>query len=102
MHPTDKSKEDLTMQGVYKEIVRPERIVFTHAWIGDDGKPEHETLVTVTLVERGGKTEMTFHQGLFASMESRDSHAGGWSESFDKLEKHLESAHRDATRAKAA
>ena len=28
---------------------------------------------------------MTFHQAPFASAESRDSHNGGWTESFDRL-----------------
>ena len=102
MHATDRSKEDLTVQGVYREIERPERIVFTHAWVGDDGRPEHETVATVTFVEKDGKTEMTFHQGVFASMESRDSHAAGWSESFDKLEEYLEGARGVEKRAKAA
>lgn len=102
IHPTNASKEDLTVQGVYKEVTRPERISFTHAWIGDDGKPEHETLATVTLEEHDGQTQMTFHQGEFASMQSRDMHAAGWSESFDKLEKYLDTAQQVATRPKAA
>ena len=77
---------ELWLGGVYREIVEPERLVFTHAWLDDKGKPGPETLVTVTLTERGGKTEMTFRQTGFDSVESRDGHAGGWNECFDKLE----------------
>ena len=32
-----------------------------------------------------GKTEMTFRQTGFRSVESRDSHRDGWNECFDKL-----------------
>lgn len=77
---------ELWLGGVYREIIPPERLVFTHAWDDKNGKPGHETVVTVTLVERNGKTEMTFKQGIFDSVESRDGHKGGWTECFDRLE----------------
>ena len=76
---------DLWLSGAYREIVEPERLVFTHTWLGDGGKPGHETLITVTFAERRGKTEMTFRQAVFESVESRDGHRGGWNECFDKL-----------------
>jgi uncharacterized protein YndB with AHSA1/START domain len=76
---------DLWLGGMYREIAPPERLVFTHAWLDENGKPGHETLVTVTLADHGGKTEMTFHQAEFDSVESRDGHRGGWTECFDKL-----------------
>ena len=77
--------KEMSLGGEYREIVEPSRLVFTHAW-DNDGKPGPETLVTVTLVERGGKTEMTFRQTGFDSVESRDGHSEGWSECFDKLD----------------
>jgi uncharacterized protein YndB with AHSA1/START domain len=81
---------DHWMQGVYREVVEPERLVFTFAW-EEQGKPGHETLVTITLAEQDGKTLFTFHQATFESVESRDSHHGGWSECFDRLEQYLAS-----------
>jgi uncharacterized protein YndB with AHSA1/START domain len=80
---------ELWLGGVYREIVEPERLVFTHAWLDEKGKPGPETLVTVTLTERGSKTEMKFRQTGFDSVESRDGHGGGWNECFDKLEEAL-------------
>jgi len=53
------------------------------------------TLVTVTLTERGGKTEMSFRQTGFDSVESRDGHAGGWNECFAKLENLLSESRRN-------
>jgi uncharacterized protein YndB with AHSA1/START domain len=78
-------EKDLWVGGVYREVVPPARLVFTHAWDDAQGKPGHETLVTVTLEPRGGKTEMTFTQTGFESVESRDGHGEGWSECFDQL-----------------
>jgi uncharacterized protein YndB with AHSA1/START domain len=74
---------------VYREIVPPERIVSTHAWQNPDGTHGHETLMTVDLAARGDKTEMTFRQTGFESVEERDGHRDGWSECFDRLEEHL-------------
>ena len=76
-------------RGVFREIVEPERLVFTHAWEGEDGKLGHETLVTVTFADLGDRTRMTFHQAPFTSVEIRDGHFQGWSESFDMLAEHL-------------
>jgi uncharacterized protein YndB with AHSA1/START domain len=72
--------------GVVREVVAPKRLVFTFIW---DAEPDVEMLVTVTLAERGGKTEMTFRQTGFVSAASRDGHEGGWTEAFDRLAEHL-------------
>ena len=42
------SGTDHWKRGVYREIVEPERIVFTFAWEDADGNPRHELLTTVT------------------------------------------------------
>lgn len=77
------------MRGTYREIVAPERLVFTFAWENETGAPGHETLVTVQFAERGQRTELTFRQAFFETRESRDSHASGWSECLDRLEQYL-------------
>ena len=43
------------LRGVYREIVPPERLVFTHLWVDERGNPGPETLVTVTLAEHHGR-----------------------------------------------
>ncbi len=69
------------MGGRYREIRSPDRLVFTFAWESTG----FETLVTISLREDGSRTIMTFHQAPFASEDSRLSHEGGWTESFDRL-----------------
>lgn len=75
--------------GVYREIVPNELLVFTHAWEGDDGQPEWETLVTVRFEDEKDGTLVTFQQSGFRSAESRDKHQDGWSQCLDRLTESL-------------
>ena len=84
IRPMDGSAPHI-VQGVYKEVVAPERLVFTWAWEGADGTPGHETLVTVEFRARGNDTEMTLTHRIFETGESRNNHNKGWTGSFDKL-----------------
>jgi uncharacterized protein YndB with AHSA1/START domain len=79
----------MNVGGVYREVVPPERLVFTWAWEDDAGKPGHETLVTLTFRANGGATEMTLLHERFDDKATRDHHGEGWKGSFDKLEEVL-------------
>jgi uncharacterized protein YndB with AHSA1/START domain len=81
--------QEYVAHSVFREIVAPERLVFTYAWEDADGKPKHETLVTITFVEQNGKTVLTFQQGVFASVTSRDEHEDGWRSAFELLSEYL-------------
>jgi uncharacterized protein YndB with AHSA1/START domain len=77
---------DHWQQGVFREIVEPERLVLTYAWADADGRPTRpETLLTLNFEEHDGKTKLTLHQALFESVSARDAHRGGWSSSFERL-----------------
>jgi uncharacterized protein YndB with AHSA1/START domain len=96
--------EEYPAKGIYREVVRPERLVMTmdcsehpdewHDMIKpgrarDDRNPVGVMLTTVTFEERGKKTEVTVRM-RFISAEIRDSMVKhgmheGWSQSFDKL-----------------
>ncbi|MFI0845278.1 SRPBCC domain-containing protein [Mesorhizobium sp. IMUNJ 23232] len=80
---------DHWLSGTYQEIVPPERLVFSHRWLNDKGEHEHETVVTITLREQDGKTQLTLHQAFFLSEASRDGHGLGWSETLDNLAEYL-------------
>jgi uncharacterized protein YndB with AHSA1/START domain len=78
--------EPYPMEGVYEKIVENELIVTSHAWIGDDGKPEHWSTLTFRFEDAGaGKTRFILEHTNLRSKESRDSHIGGWTECIDKL-----------------
>lgn len=79
---------ELSHRGVFREVVPPERLVFTFAW-DEEGERGLETLVTVTFADQGGKTLMTLRQEPFQSVEERDSHRGGWNSAFNRLDGHV-------------
>src|SRR5712691_8215222 len=64
-----KNGTEMGMRGVYREVVPPERLVYTESF--DDPWYPGEALDTVVLVERGGKTTLTTTV-LYASREARD------------------------------
>lgn len=78
-------------RGVYREIVPPERLVFTYADEEADGLG-HETVVTISLAEEGHRTRLTLRQELFLTVEARDSHLGGWSTALQRLADYLPTA----------
>jgi uncharacterized protein YndB with AHSA1/START domain len=71
-------------RGTYREVVAPERIVFT--WPTTRRHPEViDTIVTVTLEEAGGKTRLTLRHAIFKTIAQRDDHNGGWNSALDRL-----------------
>jgi len=88
MHGPD--GQDHWQQGVFREIVPPERIVRTYCWMDADGRPTRpETLLTVTFADVGGRTRLTLHQAVFESVSACDDHRRGWSSSLDKLAEYI-------------
>jgi uncharacterized protein YndB with AHSA1/START domain len=65
----DSDKKEMGVGGVYREIVRDERIVCTELF--DDAWYPGEALLSTTFVENGGKTTMTTVI-LYESTEARD------------------------------
>jgi uncharacterized protein YndB with AHSA1/START domain len=77
--------------GEFREIVRPERIVWTFEY---DGMPGHVSVQTLTLEEHDGKTTMTA-TSVFDTVEDRDGmlESGmeeGAAETMDRLDDYLE------------
>jgi uncharacterized protein YndB with AHSA1/START domain len=81
---------DLCQGGVNREVVAPERLVYTFQWEQNPGLSKNvETLVTVTFEEKDGKTTMNFRQEFFVTEGDRDGHMRGWNSCFDKLGDYL-------------
>jgi uncharacterized protein YndB with AHSA1/START domain len=83
---------DHWLRGVYSEIVEPERLVCTWAWEDAEGKPGHETLLTVTFAEHGAKTKLTLHQAVFETVTARNGHQEGWASALDRIAEYLAKA----------
>jgi uncharacterized protein YndB with AHSA1/START domain len=77
------------MDGEIREIVPPERLVFTNNALDGEGRRVTEGLTTVTFAEEGGKTTLTLHTRGAAMVEIAVKYLQGmeygWGESIDKL-----------------
>jgi uncharacterized protein YndB with AHSA1/START domain len=83
-------KEELWQSGVFHEVTRPERIVYTFQWDkrhADDYT--FATLITIHFAVEGARTRMHFQQAYFNTKANRDGHNGGWNSGFDRLAEFL-------------
>lgn len=98
VHRGPDGEEEHGFRGEYREIVRPERIVWTFEW---EGLPGHISVETLTLQEEDGKTLLTA-TSMFDSVEDRDGmlRSGmeeGAAETWDRLEEYLQTLGERAT-----
>jgi len=78
------------MGGGFREVVAPERLVFTSTALEDEnGNPGLENLNTITFADVGGKTQVTVHVVVLRATEAAafalSGMEMGWSQSLDKL-----------------
>jgi uncharacterized protein YndB with AHSA1/START domain len=107
--PWLKGSNEMWGRFIYREIATPERIVFINSFSDAKGgitrAPFSETwplevLVTVTLVDKGGKTELTLRAGpINTTTEENETFAGmhdsmrqGYGGTFDQLAVYLATA----------
>jgi uncharacterized protein YndB with AHSA1/START domain len=78
--------------GVFRELVEPDRVVFTFAWEAPDGTPRHELLTTVTFADQEGQTLLTLHQAVFETTDGRDDHGRGWTSCLERFAEYMKGA----------
>jgi uncharacterized protein YndB with AHSA1/START domain len=95
---------EVWVKGVYREIVAPERLVFTLSFVDRDGRPAAHPmfpdwpldamfLTTVTFADVQGKTQLTVRQVLVPAAAAaldivareRQAARAGWAETLDRL-----------------
>jgi uncharacterized protein YndB with AHSA1/START domain len=79
----------LVVGGMYREILPPERLVFTWQWESAD-PDEPQTVVTVEFNEAAGVTEIVLKHELFTGVPQRDKHGEGWAGCLANLQRLLE------------
>jgi uncharacterized protein YndB with AHSA1/START domain len=88
--------EFFTAVGEFQEVKVPERLVYTWDWEKDGSGAEFgdvegkASLITVEFLERGEMTELVLTHSRFATVESRDNHARGWSKIAESFAKFVE------------
>jgi uncharacterized protein YndB with AHSA1/START domain len=79
-------RREIHWKGEYREVVEPERLVFT---VSDRPTEDYE-LVTVVLTDLGdGRTEMHFEQRGSLPAEVYEAAKRGWSTFFDRITERL-------------
>lgn len=86
MQPAD--GDPFHLSGEFREVERPERLAYTFRW-NPPHQDDRETVVSLSLKERGEKTELRLTQGEFATQERHSLHEAGWTESLERLERLL-------------
>ena len=76
-------RREIRWNGEYREVVEPERLVFT---ISDQPGEERYELIIVVLTDLGdGRTEMLFEQRGYMSAQEYERAGKGWSKFFDRM-----------------
>lgn len=91
------SGENAVVTGVYQEIARPDRLVFTWTWEPPDPHAGIDTLVTVEIADIGNETEVRVTHEGFPTAETRDRHDDGWHGTLERLGRFLEPGSRETT-----
>jgi uncharacterized protein YndB with AHSA1/START domain len=73
--------------GVYKEVVKPKKLVFTWSW--PRTTPERVSLVTILFSAKDGGTELLFRHERFFDEKARDDHQRGWTGLLSQLGDYL-------------
>jgi uncharacterized protein YndB with AHSA1/START domain len=80
-------RREIHWNGEYREVLEPERLVFT---VSDEPEDDLYELVTVVLTDIGDdRTEMLFEQRGRMSAEEYERAGQGWSTFFDRIAEHL-------------
>jgi uncharacterized protein YndB with AHSA1/START domain len=83
-------RREIQWKGEYREVIEPERLVFT---ISDQPGDDAYELVTVVLNDLGdGRTEMLFEQRGRMTPEQYERARQGWSGFFDRIAERLAGA----------
>jgi uncharacterized protein YndB with AHSA1/START domain len=87
---SDEHGDDMVTTGTFREVVEPERLVFT---ISDQPGDERFELCTVVLTDLGdGRTEMRFSQRGEMTPEQYERAGSGWGVFFDRMDERLAGA----------
>jgi uncharacterized protein YndB with AHSA1/START domain len=80
--------KDHWMNGAFREVIKPERIV----WTGLLDNDTNEVITTATFADLGGKTRLTIHQTYSIETDSTRGARQGWTETLEHLAEYLAAA----------
>jgi len=77
------------LAGEYRELSKPDKVVYTQYLDPSYGMDNPITEITITLEENDGVTTMLFVQTGFASRQARDQSLIGWTQGFENFENYV-------------
>jgi uncharacterized protein YndB with AHSA1/START domain len=86
MQPPD--GDPFYLSGEFLEVDPPARLAFTFRWDPPD-RDDRQTVASLSLEDRGERTEVLLTQGEFETEERLALHEEGWAESLGRLEQML-------------
>lgn len=78
-----------TVAGQYREVRRPERLVYSWQWEQEDGTRGHASVVSVAFQAEGERTKVVLVHSDLESAASSERHTYGWNGVLDQLQGHL-------------
>jgi uncharacterized protein YndB with AHSA1/START domain len=76
------------LTGEFREVDPPASLVFTFVYESPD-PDDVENVVELSFRDLGESTEVIFTQGPFKTEPRRELHRDGWTDTFDRLERHI-------------
>jgi len=80
---------DIKLDGVFREVRRPSKLVYTWKFSGNPQLDLGESQVTVNFIDFNGATKVEILHEQLPNEEVKHDHEQGWNESLDRLERHL-------------
>lgn len=74
-----------TVSGEYREVRRPERLVYSWCWEEAQGRSGHVSTVTVEFRQHGEHTTVVLEHSDLQTPESRERHEQGWEACLEAL-----------------
>jgi predicted enzyme related to lactoylglutathione lyase len=93
---------EVKLDGVFREVKRPSKLVYTWSFSGHPQLDFGESQVTVDFLDRNGATEIQITHEQLPNEEVKKDHNHGWNGSLDKLERHLGVASESQQKPKPA
>jgi uncharacterized protein YndB with AHSA1/START domain len=78
-----------TVAGEYREVSRPERLVYTWAWVQEDGSEGEVSTVTVHFRGEGDRTTVVIEHAGLPDERARDAHGEGWGGCLETLARNV-------------
>ena len=86
---TNPEGKEMTISGVYREVLPGKKIVFTWRLEEDEDWKNHDSIVTVEFFDREDGTEIRLTHEKLPNEASRDDHTHGWNSVLGKVEEFL-------------